>query len=277
MNGSVTSTPSPRIDARPAPAFPLTAFQRVVCGVNGSGESEEATRQARLLAAPVAQIRLVAAVDRWNPIAGAANTTPESLRKRAENLVDTAAEDDDAIEVAVRDGWAASVLQEEAEAWDADLVAVAMHDRGRAAGYLLGRVATDIVARVRCSVLLTRPPTDAEAFPRRIVVGLDGSEPAIAAVLIAEEMARRLEADLHVVVSEGGESIDVNAAREGVLGRPTTVDRRSAVDAIVDACGDDTDLVVVGCRRRSGLGAITSVGAKLAHEVGCSVLLVRGR
>jgi nucleotide-binding universal stress UspA family protein len=273
----MTPAGSSRIEVAPAPAFPLSAFQRVVCGVNGSVESAEATRQARLLAAPTAQVLLVAAIDRWNPMVGVASATPETLRQRAEELVGQAAEDDAAVEVAIRGGWAASVLREEAEAWDADLVAVAMHGRGRGAGYLLGRVATDIVDRVRCSVLLARPRIDPDAFPRRIVVGVDGSEPALAAVLVSEEMARRLDADLHVVVSEGGKRIDVDAALEDARGHPTTIDERSPVEAIVDACDGGTDLVVVGSRGRCGLGAITSVGAKLAHEVGCSVLLVRGR
>jgi nucleotide-binding universal stress UspA family protein len=243
--------------------------------VNGSVESADAIRQARSLADHNAQFLLVAAVDRWNPIVGAANATPEALRHRAEELVGQAAADEEAVEVAVRDGWAASVLREEADAWNADLVAVAMHDCGRRAGYLLGRVATDVVERVPCSVLLTRMRTDRPSFPRRIVVGVDGSESALAAILIAEEMAHRLEADLHVVVSARGKRIDIDAVRDDVARHPTTVDERSPVEAIVGACDHDTDLVVVGSSRRSRLGAITSVGAKLAHDVNCSVLLVR--
>jgi nucleotide-binding universal stress UspA family protein len=91
-------------------------------------------------------------------------------------------------------------------------------------------------------------------------------------------MAHRLDAHLRVVVPVGGKRIDVVGVRADAPGLATVVEERGPVGAIVDACGDDTDLAVVGTTRgRTGIGALTSVGAKLAHEVGCSVLLVRGR
>ncbi len=92
-----------------------------------------------------------------------------------------------------------------------------------------------------------------EAFPRRIVVGYDGSPHADAAQAAADRLARRF-----------GASVRVLTAPQGPVG------------ALVQA-GGDADLLVVGSRGLHGLKALGSVSERVAHEAPCSVLVVRSR
>jgi nucleotide-binding universal stress UspA family protein len=168
-------------------------------------------------------------------------------------------------------GAAWDVLLREAEEFDATVVAVGSHGLRRMTGIFLGSVATEIVHKATCSVLVARPAAD--GFPRKIVVGVDGSPESAAAYAAADHIAERFGAQLWPVVAHGDHPVN-----------------RDAVDAIVDHRRDDlpdhpvkalvaaaaeADLVVVGSRGLHGLKALGSVSERVAHQAGCSVLIVR--
>jgi hypothetical protein len=62
------------------------AWRRALVGVNGSPASREALAQAGRLLAADGELRLVAAVDGWNPIGGAAGSDHEQRVAAAELL-----------------------------------------------------------------------------------------------------------------------------------------------------------------------------------------------
>ena len=87
----------------------------------------------------------------------------------------------------------------------ADLVVMATHGRGALGRALLGSVADHVVRTARVPVLLVRPPGEEPPPPEsawavgEILVPLDGSTPAEAALEPAEELARLLGARMSLV------------------------------------------------------------------------------
>lgn len=241
-------------------------FERIVCGVDGSAESLEAVRQADVLLRPDGRLVLVAAVDLSDTIhfriaptaihaARQALEQAEELDRRAAEALDRAREaapgasDVAAVEVA---GSPAACLLETAASERADLVAVGTHGLGRMAGIALGSVATRMLHRAPCSVLVARRPETGEWAPRRVVVGVDGSREAEAALEAARELESRLGASVEAL----------------------TVDDGRAAHALVEAARG-ADLLVVGSRGMHGAHSLGSVSERVAHRAACSVLVVR--
>ena len=178
---------------------------------------------------------------------------------------------------------------------DAQLLVIGTRGHGRVAGALLGSVAFAVAASARCPVVVvTGDPTNRSAGPEhRVVVGADGSAPAIAAVTFAAERAAMSSADLEIVVCTGDhpdfESAELRASAEQIAraaairlrdGRPgltvtTRVEDSPAERVLVDASAD-AGLVVVGTR---GRGAFTgmllgSVSHAVIHGAHCPVAVV---
>ena len=139
---------------------------------------------------------------------------------------------------------------------------------------LIGGVAGELLHRAPCSVLVARPVTDPDRFPRSIVVGIDGSSAADAALAAAQRLARRFDVPLRVVTALKGKNVDLAHVHlrtpfvEAVDAHP--------VEALVTA-SLGTDLVVVGSRGLHGLAALGSVSERVAHQAKCSVLVIRSR
>jgi nucleotide-binding universal stress UspA family protein len=247
------------------------AFRRVLVGVNGSPLSVEALDQARRLLDDDGEVRLLAAIDNWNPIGGQQAST-EELRARAADLLERLEREYASVPVttALRETLARAALVGEAKDWNADLVAVGMHRRGRAVGFLLDKVGTDVLHQAPCSVLLARPTGDANGPPKRVVVGVDGSPAADRAHRVARAAASRAQAELRVVAARGADLAEVRRT----AGEAFAEDDRDPVDALLDHVGDD-DLLVVGSRGLSGLRSLGSVSERVAHRSECSVLVVR--
>lgn len=241
-------------------------FRRIVCGVDASPESLEAVRQSDLVLEADGRLLLVAAVDVTRAIrfrvaptaAHAARRALEEVEEReqaAEVALELArAEVTHASEVETLEsgGQPAECLLDAVAAQHAGLLAVGSHGLGRAAGVLLGSVATKVLHRAPCSLLVARRPGGARWSPGRIVVGVDGSPSAEAA----------LRACRALVVRFGGEVT------------PLTVEGRRPGRELVDAAAE-ADLLAVGNRadrRRFGLG---SVAEHVAHHARCSVLVMR--
>ena len=244
---------------------PQTLFSRVLVGVDSSEESREAARQAAALAE--GQLTLLAAYDR-------AEYDGDLQPGLAEDALRRAREDVSAVDPTgkVVRGAGSDALIHEAESDEDTLIALGSHGGGRVAGIALGSIATSVVHKAPCSVLIARKGSD--AFPRKIVVGVDGSPEAAAAYAVARQLAERFETELVSVVAHGGEPVDkelvdtlVGHFREDLQDKP--------VLALV-AASADADLLVVGSRGLHGLKALGSVSERVAHEARSSVLIVRG-
>ena len=275
------TTSAPHLEADPAASDPVARwlFGHVVVGVDASAESREAVRQVTHLMNGEGEIELVAVYDVVYPAAvsglGIMAYTDDyeklyeeeaaSALERAREL----ARRDDVVTKVVK-GRSADALLAEAERRTATLVAVGSHGHGRTAGILLGSVATEIVHRAPCSVLVAR--MDARRSVRTIVVGLDGSPESTAAYAVAAEIAERAGAKLWPVVAHGGKPVDrelIDALTQRREDSP-----HEPVKALVRAAAD-ADLVVVGSRGLHGLKALGSVSERVAHEAHCSTLIVR--
>ena len=271
-----TPTESTTTPERAAP----TLFDRVVVGVDRSPQSVEAARQAAVLAGHGAGIILVGA---WLiPAPRVAPTGPfmptetdaDVYRTRAEQAVDAAA---DALRLPLAPatkivrGLPWEELIREAETKLADLVAVGSHGQGRMHGIVSGSTATEVVHKAPCSVLVARPADD--RFPRRVVVGVDGSPESAAAYEVARRIADRFGSELWPAVAHGGDGVDellvdriVGPRRDDLPDEP--------VSALV-AASADADLLVVGSRGLHGLKSLGSVSERVAHRARCSTLIVR--
>jgi len=252
-----------------------SVFGRVIVGIDGTEPGFEACRQALRLAAPNAWIELVsaaylagAALAGWS----AARMAEELEREAGEGLRRAQEIAGDRASVRLMNGPAADVLLREAEKKDATLLALGTHGHSRLSEIMIGGVAGEILHRAPCSVLIARPPHSAEKFPGSIVVGLDGSLESDGALAAADELRRRLDVPLRVLVALRGKGVDSGHVH---LRTPFSepVDAYP-VDALVDA-STQADLVVVGSRGLHGVRALGSVSERVAHRARSSVLVVR--
>jgi nucleotide-binding universal stress UspA family protein len=232
----------------------------IVCGVDGSAEAAEATRQAALLAAPAGRIELVGVihaglVESVASAMPAKTAEPERrLRREAWNALDRASRDIRSgidVTTTLRTGPAAVILETEAGRLNAELIAVGSHGHGRLAGRLLGSVATRLAHEAACSVLIARG-VPSRPFPRSIIVGVDDSQPSLNALAIARVLSRRTGAPLD----------------------PVHVLDSSPSTALIERAEAD-DLIIVGSRGMRGLRSLGSVSEGVAHRAPCSVLIVR--
>jgi len=262
----------------PSPRTAEAVFARVLVGVDGSAEALEALRQAALLKNPDGELALVAAWSLAPPLVAPLTIVPpydgdaEAARTQAEAALREASEHVKATSAVVSQGFAAQVLLNRIERAHDTLVAVGSHGQTRAAGILAGSTVTELVHRAPCSVLVARGGAE-PWFPRRIVVGVDGSPDSALAYAAAQHLRARVDGDLSVVVAEGGDTIDLGAvsliAGDGfhvISDDPVTV---------LTAAGADADLVVLGSRGMHGLRALGSVSERVAHRATCSTLIVR--
>jgi nucleotide-binding universal stress UspA family protein len=258
---------------------PVRVFNRILVGVDGSPESGEVTRQAAVLLEDEGELTLLSAYDTARGLVGGTGThVPDYLdedvqRKAAEHALQRAVEQirghsSSTAKVAQGNSWQA--LLGEAERGRDTLIAVGSHGIGRARGIVIGSTATEVVHKAHCSVLVARKA--GAQFPRRIVVGVDGSPESEAAYTAARHLAGRFGAEVWPVVAHGGKGVDKHLVA-------TIVDRHEGlpdqpVPALV-AAGADADLLVVGNRGLHGLKSLGSVSERVVHQAHSSVLIVR--
>jgi nucleotide-binding universal stress UspA family protein len=149
------------------------------------------------------------------------------------------------------DGRPEDVLLVAARSRQADLIAVGAGRGGRVTGLVFGSTATRVARESDCSVLISRGIVDVEQFPRRIVVGVDGSEHAADAEAVAHDLADSHGAGVRRVIATTGQAV-VDASR-------------------------DADLLIVGRGGLRGTASLGSVAERVAHEAVCPVLVVRLR
>jgi nucleotide-binding universal stress UspA family protein len=255
-------------------------FSRVAVGIDGSPEALEAARQAALLEDVNGRLTLFSAWDIAPTIVGATGSRvpyyfdAELQRSAAERNL-AAARDHvspyaEATAKLVR-GTAVEELLKEIDGDEDTLVAVGSSGTGRLLGIVEGAVATELVHRARCSVLVARPA--GVVFPTHVVVGVDGSVESAAAYSAARYLASRFDARLDALVAWGGKAPDERLVAT-ITGGDHSDSRKAPVDALVEAA-EAADLVVVGSRGLHGVRALGSVSERVAHTAACSALVVR--
>lgn len=249
-------------------------FDRVLCGATGCPASIEAVRQAARLVSPGGALTIVSCADLGEAAAAGflATQAAEELHAEAARALEQASAVAPGAPTELIHAPAVKTLLGRALAERASLIAVGPGSGSRLGGILLGRVATSLLHEAPCSVLVARSPAMPDAFPRKIVVGLDGSEPSIAAAAAAVDVVARTGASLRGVVALGGKAVAAEAASDA-LAEVHTVNG-TPVDALI-AASDEADLLVVGSRGLHGLAALGSVSERVAHRARCSVLVVR--
>lgn len=250
-------------------------FARILVGVDGTSHGFDACRQAARLADPDAAVE-AATVVQFPPSAAAALGVDHLAAELERN---TAAVLSGASQILGPDAQARSLygltvpeLLEEATRIDATLLAIGIHGRPRIQEIIFGGVAGELLHQAPCSVLLARPVPDVANFPSSIVVGIDGSEEAERAHEAALELAARFKARHRGIVAMGGKRLNVHYVLR--RHRPAKAHTTNPVAALVDA-SKTADLLVVGSRGLHGVRALGSVSERVAHEAGCSVLVVR--
>jgi nucleotide-binding universal stress UspA family protein len=153
----------------------------------------------------------------------------------------------------------------------ATLVAVGPCGHSRAAGMIVGGVATELLHNAPCSVLFAREPRFGE-FPSSVMTGVDGSPESLAALAVAEALAARFHSEHLVVTATGGQRVQLDAIR--ALVPDVITDPGRPAKALSDL-SQEADLLVVGSRGLHGLKALGSVSERVAHRAACSVLVVR--
>jgi nucleotide-binding universal stress UspA family protein len=182
---------------------------------------------------------------------------------------------------------AAAILDELAQRDDVTMVCMTTHARGTLGQFLLGSVSTSVVERSPRPVLMVGPAVRRVGRPiRRVVVGLDGSEVGEGALPVADDLARSLGAELHLVaVTPDGDDrarrpqyLQEAASRHGVHPESTTaVAGHDPARAIAEVAGDRADTLTVvgtGGPARAAETAMGSVGATLVRHSTVPVLLV---
>ena len=256
----------------------MDIFDRIVCGVDPpNGVGLEALRQAKRLLAPGGRLVAVTVYDwsvaihaGWDSAALAAELAEEAESARAKARTELEAIGNSAVRLV--EGSPFERILEEADREQATLIAVGTHGHRRLPGILLGSVTTRLLHDAPCPVLVARPVSDVDRFPRSIVVGLDGSPPSLEALEVARDLAARLDARIRPLVAAGGKPADIDLLRD--VGALEWNDDAEPVDALV-AASAEADLVVVGSRGLHGLGSLGSVSERIAHKAACSVLVVR--
>jgi nucleotide-binding universal stress UspA family protein len=250
-------------------------FKRILCAVDGSPEAGVALDHAIALAGDDAKITVAAVWSEGSP-----------LGRSAWDVVDQA------MATAVRAGASASrrLIQAPhvadallATALGHDLLVLGCRPHGRARGALGGDVATAVVHRGACSVLLARP----RPLSAGVLAATDGRARSRSALTAGTLIASRLGSPLtvlHVRELDDHErnrelAAELTNAR-ALLGRDlhyVTDDGRPAARIVAGARDASAGLVVTGSAGKRGVAALGSTSERVAHQAPCSVLIVRGR
>ena len=251
----------------------LEIFDRIVCGVDGSPQSLEAARQAERLRSPEGMLRLVAVADMSTAVHAGYEMSRviDQLDAAAREGLERATADVKPASAELLAGYPVKRLLDEIVQTNATLVAVGPRGHSRAAGILLGRVATELLHNAPCATLCAREPRFGQ-FPSSVIVGVDGSPESLAAAAVAASIAERFGSERVTVAATGGMDIQLEAVQE--LGPDLVVDPGRPVETLTEL-SKEADLLVVGSRGLHGLRALGSVSERVAHHAQCSVLVVR--
>jgi nucleotide-binding universal stress UspA family protein len=250
-------------------------FERVMCGIDGSGESFEAVRQAHSLAPAGSQFVLFGVADILSMPAGwpePYGSALDAIEDGVRTAVHTAAQyapGRKPREIVV-DGSPLEITRELIGSENPSLVVVGAKRKSRAMGIALDSLATELVHVPTCPVFLARfRATDqVGTFPQSISVGVDGSPASLSALESAHEIGARLGCSVTAITV--GDTGDLEGAPDR-LGVPVVRSEGDPGDVLARSMAD---LVVVGSAARSGVHALGSVSERVAHHARSSVLVI---
>lgn len=286
---------------------------KIIVGMDGSESAALALRWAadegRIRDVPVVALLAWGALDQHHAVISPAYDPDYADAQAAAALrtyVHEALDEDSAATIeqrVVNDLPARALL---AAAKGATMLVVGGRPMGQAKQLLVGSVASQCLSHAPCPVVAIHGSWDPSphAVTGRIVVGIDGSEGAHAALRFAAEEARIRGASLDIVsvwqvpvtgalplhaVSydekpyESAARHVLSAAYEELTAEvsntppETTAIRGDAASALVEHA-KDADLIVVGSRGRGGFAGLLlgSVSRQVSHTAPCPVVVVRG-
>lgn len=286
---------------------------KILIAYDGSSCADSALEDLRRAGLPRLAEAVVLSVSKlWMPVVesvGAGEVRivgalPVSLEK-AESLAQTACArvqsyfPDWTVKAEARLGAPATVVIEKADEWRPDLIVVGSHGRSALGRFMLGSVSQKVVTEAHCSVRVARShESDAEA-PARLLIGVDGSPDAEAAITAAATRVWPANSKARVVIAlddvvsevidhiEGGrawihETIEASGDRLRAAGLTVSSQiRKGDPKSILPAEAEswDPDCIFVGARglnrfERFRLGSVSAATAARAH---CSVEVVRLR
>jgi nucleotide-binding universal stress UspA family protein len=286
---------------------------KILIAYDGSSCADSALEDMRRAGLPrLAEAAVLSVSELWMPVvesAGAGEVRivgalPVSLEK-AETLAQTACErvqsyfPDWTVKAEARLGAPATVVIEKADEWRPDLIVVGSHGRSALGRFMLGSVSQKVVTEAHCSVRVARShESDAEA-PARLLIGVDGSPDAEAAITgvaarvwpanskarvvialddVVSEVINQIEggrAWIHETIEAAGDRL--RAAGLTVSSQIRKGDPKSILPAEAESWG--ADCIIVGARglnrfERFRLGSVSAATAARAH---CSVEVMRLR
>lgn len=180
--------------------------------------------------------------------------------------------------------YASKVLLAEAE--NHDLLVIGTHGRSRVAGMLLGSTAGEAAHATHHPLLIAREQPGRNGQARRILVASDGSECSWPPARLAGRLGAGGDTTIELIHVEdgkhpGADEVIAEQAAEiaAAIGSEPELLRAEghATERIVEAAKErEVSLIVCGRRGLTGLKSLGSVSERLAHQAGCSVLLVPG-
>ena len=209
------------------------------------------------------------------------------------------------VEPLVSFGSAASVIIEKADEWLSDLIVAGSHGRTGVRRACLGSVSQRLAHEANCSVRVARCPAAKPGAPIRLIIGVDGSKGAEAAIdaLAERQWPRGAETrivnaswKLSIAVSEqilsrladwdAGENARINRMFESAVERLRSAGPATSVVTeekepkrllLGEAESWSADCVSVGARGMGGFGRwlLGSVSSAVAARARCSVEIVR--
>ncbi len=293
-------------------AAPALAFRRLVVGVDGSPQTENAVAWASALArAFSSEVHLVTVIGgpafdsglsshgipgsttlaTWNRLVATERKAAEGVLLAARSQLAFAG-----VQATTEDtvGTPSKRIAQIAEERGADLVILGAHDPGAIERFFLGSVTDGVKQTSTASVLIakTAPP------PRHVLLPTDGSRASRAAVLSGVRLAEAFHAEaviLHVTDEKAQEGPAARLSREATTRKTAQEDAHDArvrlptglrAEVVPGSAADEIvartrrhafDLVVMGCRGLSGLRSTLagSVSNPVSHRAEASVLLYK--
>lgn len=158
----------------------------------------------------------------------------------------------------------AEAIVAQARQWGADLIAMATHERGVIGRAAFGSVAGKVLAEAPAPVFLVHPEeTPPLTGPQRLILPLDGSALAEAAVPVATALATLLAAPVTLVAALTGDgswgaSGEASERRVGAyLGELATRLERAGLSVAIEVRTGDAADVIAGVAREASATLIT--------------------
>src|SRR6266511_4050918 len=255
---------------------------KILIAYDGSSCADSALEDMRRAGLPrLAEAVVLSVSELWMPVvesvgAGAVRIVgalPVSLEK-AESLAQTACErvqpyfPDWTVKAEARSGSPASVVIERADEWRPDLIVVGSHGRSALGRFMLGSVSQKVVTEAHCSARVARGSDSDVQAPARLLIGVDGSPDAEAAVTAVAARIWPADSEARVVIAIDDVVSEVIDQIEG---------GRAWIYETIEAASWGADCIFVGARglsrfERFRLGSVSAATAARAH---CSVEVVR--